>query len=400
MKDAEVVLKSDNADFQMLYFTCSSLSQDDSTLYGLTDMTGSPNIFSYDLGTGKLSILSDNEDGVLRSYVYFNGEWDKGLGKASVVLDSERNILYYIQENEIRRIKDGTIAKLNNVRDDRVTAFMHVSPDGKMLAVPSTDRRALEYDLDTEGYGLDRRPVFSVDERCIKENLSSYLSFYDTETGALLREVTVPGCWITHVVFSPVNPSLMLFNNEWTCRDTGIRRVWLYDWDKGYRQLRCEGDARSRNDWVCHELWSPDGQWVIYHGEKMGGAFVGRIDPVSGECQEILLDKSFRAYGHFTVDGLSNLICDGYFRFPDDKDIVRDNPTDNGPDPHKKNGRYVSLVLPDWKNGVLEWHPLASHDTDWLSQDSHPHPVADHSNHHIYFSSRRDKTIGIYRVAY
>ena len=37
MKDAEVVLKSDNADFQMLYFTCSSLSQDDSTLYGLTE---------------------------------------------------------------------------------------------------------------------------------------------------------------------------------------------------------------------------------------------------------------------------------------------------------------------------------------------------------------------------
>ena len=192
MKDAEVVLKSDKANFQMLYFTCSSLSQDDSKLYGLTDMTGSPNIFSYDLRTGKLDILSDNQDGILRSYVYFNGEWDKGLGKASVVLDSERNILYYIQGTEIRRIKNGTIAKLNNVRGDRVTAFMHVSPDGKMLAVPSTDRRALEYDLDTEGYGLDRRPVSSVDERCIREHLSSYLSFYDTETGALIREVTVP----------------------------------------------------------------------------------------------------------------------------------------------------------------------------------------------------------------
>lgn len=399
MVDVEVVLSDDRFNYQMLYFTCSSLSADDRVLYGITDYDGMPNIFSYDLKDGDLRILSDNTEGVLKSYVYFDGNENAGLGKASVTFDPVLRNIFYIQGNEIRRITNGRITVLSHVDPKRVTAFTHVSHDGRILAVPTTDYRALDYDLEKEGYGLDKRPIFSVDERCIKENLNSYISFYDTESGELLDEITVPRCWITHVVFSPTNSKHLLFNNEWTCRDTGIRRMWLYD-GKQCRQIRSISDDRAADDWVCHEMWTLDGEYVIYHGEKHHRAFVGRINIATGLCQEVLLDPAYTSYGHFTVDGRGDLICDGYFRFPGEKLAERENSTDNGPDPHKKNGRYISMVYPDWNTGCLSWRPLCAHDTDWLGQDSHPHPVASHDMKYVYFSSRRKNMIGIYRVGY
>lgn len=399
MVEAEAVLSDDKIDYQMLYFTCSSLSMDDKVLYGITDYDGMPNIFSYNLENGGFKILSDNTDGVLKSYVYFDGNENAGLGKASVTFDPAGRNIYFIQGDEIRKISGGRITVLNRISKNRVTAFTHVSFDGRVLAVPTTDGRALDYDLEREGCGLDSRPVFSVDQRCIEEDLNSYISFFDTASGELLKEITVPRCWITHVVFSPVNPKHLLFNNEWTCRDTGVRRMWLYD-GLDFRPVRSIAEDRSADDWVCHEMWMPDGGSVIYHGEKHGRAFVGRIDISSGLCREILLDPSYTSYGHFTVDGRGDLICDGYFRFPGEKLADRYNSTDNGPDPHKKNGRYISIVYPDWEGGKLCWKPLTAHDSDWLGQDSHPHPVASHDMKHVYFSSRRKDTIGIYRIRY
>ena len=385
MNIAESVLHEDGCDYQMLYFTSSSLSSDDSILYGMSNRNGYENIFSYDLKKKEFRILSDNIEGILRSYVYFSGTWNRGLGKASVSLDSGNNSIYYIQTDEIRRIRSGEIKVLNHISPDRVTAFTHVSHDGKILAVPTTDKRALDYDLEKEGIDSDRKPCFSIDERCRKERLSSYISFYDTESGNLMNEIRVPSCWVTHVVFSPVDSRYMLFNNEWTSENPGLRRIWLYDGET-YRQLRREGEGRSKDDWVCHEVWSPDGKYVIYHGTRADGPFVGRIDPLSGECIEIPLDSSYTSYGHFTVDGNGDLICDGYYH-------------EKGADDGGK-GRYISLIHPDWENGSLGWYPLCRHCSDWSSQDSHPHPVASHDSKYVYFTSRVGGRLGIFRVSY
>ena len=287
--------------------------------------------------------------------------------------------------NEIRRIRNSEIKMLNHISPDRVTAFTYVSHDGKILAVPTTDKRALDYDLEKEGINSDRKPCFSIDERCRKERLSSYISFYDTESGNLMNEIRVPSCWVTHVVFSPVDSRYMLFNNEWTSENPGLRRIWLYDGET-YRQLRREGEGRSKDDWVCHEVWSPDGKYVIYHGTRADGPFVGRIDPLSGECIEIPLDSSYTSYGHFTVDGNGDLICDGYYH-------------EKGEDDGGK-GRYISLIHPDWENGSLGWYPLCRHCSDWSSQDSHPHPVASHDSKYVYFTSRVGGRLGIFRVSY
>ena len=69
---------------QLLYFTCSSLSRDDRRIFLLSDRTGSPNVVAKDMETGEERILTDNQKGTLKSYVYFDGTFNKGLGKASV----------------------------------------------------------------------------------------------------------------------------------------------------------------------------------------------------------------------------------------------------------------------------------------------------------------------------
>ena len=230
-------------DTQLLYFTCSSLSDDDKRLYLISNRDGHPNVFFKDLETGEERQLTRNQKGNLKGYVYFDGVLNEGLSKASVCLDTHRDLIYYIQDTHICKVDlDGNITVIGEVPDNRMTAFTHVSDDGKLLCVPMTDGRCLDFDPETEGSGLDKRPVYDIDGRVQEENLSSYLCVFDTENGGLQYEKRVPKCWITHVQFNPRNPNLIMYNHEWPSFDCGIRRIWLYNHETDQiRRVRTEG---------------------------------------------------------------------------------------------------------------------------------------------------------------
>ena len=402
---------TDSYDTQLLYFTCSSLDVSDNWLYMMSNRNGSPNVIVKSLSTNEERVLTNNHSGTLKSYVYFTGTLNKGLGKASVCLDSLRNIVYFIQDKWICSVnQNGRITKLNQIPDHRMTAFTHVSSDGRYLCVPMTDGRCLDYDPDIEGSGLDKRPIYSIDQRVQEENLSSYLCVYDTHTGALIYEKRIPKCWITHVQFNPVNPNLIMYNHEWSSFDCGIRRIWVYDRSTDtIRRIRTEGTdtlgntrgyVRSVEDWICHEMWSDDGKEIIYHGGYANGpALVGNYDLKRDTYWEIALPDDYDAYGHFTMDHEGNLVCDGYYRFPGETRRVFSNSTDNGPDPHKKDAEYICKVIPDWSRGILKWIPLCRHESDWLGQDAHPHPIFSHSGDRIFYNSRMHKTVNVYCVS-
>jgi len=399
MYDKRIVSRMDNANTQMLYFTCSSLSADDKRIYLISDRDGSPNVYVHDLQSGEERRLTANTAGALKSYVYFDGEQDRGLGKASVCLDPERDVVYFIQDRDICCVGlDGDIRVLAQVPQGHMTAFTHVSSDGRLLCVPTTDGRILDYDPDTEGYGLDKRPVYDIDARVQKENLNSYLHVYDTETGEEVLCEKVPRCWITHVQFHPLDNRKIMYNHEWPSFDCGVRRIQLFD-GSCHKPLRMQGEGRSAADWVCHEMWSADGRYVIYHGAyDHGPAFVGRVNVEEMTYSEIALPPEYDAYGHFTIEKSGDLVCDGYYKAPGDVPVQRENSTDNGPDPHKKNAEYISRVHPDWSARTLTWTPLCRHESDWLGQDAHPHAIYNHSANTIYFSSRIDEKVGVYSV--
>lgn len=113
----------------------------------ISDRTGHPNLFCRDFESGHEKQLTFNEQGYLKSYVYFDGNPYQGLGKASVSLHSPSKTLYYLQGRDICKVDaQGSHSILAQYPKGQMTAFTHVSADGKRLCVPTTDERALEAD--------------------------------------------------------------------------------------------------------------------------------------------------------------------------------------------------------------------------------------------------------------
>ena len=368
-----------NANEQLLYFTSSSLLKDDSYLAFLSDRTGYPNIFARNLKSGDEIQLSKNQEGVLKSYVYFDGIPYRGISKASVSVHSPSGTIYYIQGRNIIKVTlDGRETILAQYPDDQMTAFTHVSNDNRFLCVPTTDERALDGKLQIN------KITYNIDERVQSENLSSYLRVYDTTTGKEVICEKVEKAWITHVQFSPNDNQKILYNHEWP-GDCGIRRMWLFDGKKHIR-LRTEGAGRSKNDWTCHEMWERDGSAIIYHGafENKGPAYIGCIDINQFKLNEIALNGSKR-YGHFTVGSNGVLVTDGYYETEGDKP--------------GRNGDWICRIDVDWAKQETNWSPLCRSSSSWDSQDSHPHPIIDQKMQFAYFTSDFEGKRAVYKTA-
>ena len=371
---------------QLLYFTSSSLLADDRQLVVISERDGHPNLLLRDLAHGTERQLTHNTDGVLKSYVYFNGQAYRGFGKASVSLHAASGTVYYIQGREIRYVDaDGRARTLAEYPAGQMTAFTHVSSDGTRLCVPTVDARALD---DLRPLGMPR-PDYDIDERVRREHLSSWLRVYDTRTGAEVCCERVPEAWITHVQFSPRDRDLILYNHEWPS-DCGIRRVWLWD-GRSHRRLRDEGPGRGRADWTCHEMWERDGAAILYHGNYQDGRnYVGRVRADGSERVEIPLPAPWRRYGHFTEGPPGLLVTDGCFETEgDDAVAIRG---------HTPGGAWISVLHVDWVRGLIRWQPLCRHGSSWKSQDEHPHPIFNHAGNAILFVSDRDGARGVYAV--
>ena len=366
-------------DCQMLYFTSSSCLRNNNGIVFIGEKNENPNVYWKEFSTGKVTKISQNNDGIMKSYVYFNGEINKGLAKASVCLDNHNEQVYYLQGRDICKADlDGNITVLAQIPEDQVTAFMHVSGDGTRLCVPTTDMRALEAPR-IEGratrFNMNNRK--EIDERVQKEFLNSYLRVYDTKTGEEILCERVPRAWITHVQFHPKDNNIIMYNHEWPS-NCGIRRMWLWNGEY-HKALRTIDEGRGINDWVCHEMWSDDGESVIYHGshDKSGDYFVGRIDMVTGKITEIELPKEYRKYGHFTIscDGL--LVSDGYYQ----------TEKENSDSSAGNQAKWISVQKVNWDAGTIDWYPIEEHNSSWGNQDYHPHPIFSPDGNRVYYTS-------------
>jgi oligogalacturonide lyase len=365
---------------QLPYFTSPGLTADGRILVLISDRSGDPNLVARDLASGREWMLTDNRHGWMRSYVYFDGRPGEGFGRASVSLDPVRGVVYHLQGRELRAVGlDGGSRILATLPDDQVTAFTHVSANGRFVCVPTTSARAIEGPL-SKG-----RPEHDVDARVQAEGLSSWLRVFDTASGALVACTEVPHAWITHVQFAPDGDGTILYNHEWP-GDCGIRRMWLWDGNT-HRRLRDEGRGRSRRDWTCHEMWADGGTSVIYHGKFADGlAYIGRWSRLDGTLTEVALPAGWQRYGHFTADydgGL--LVSDGYYQAEGD--------------PEMRYGAWLSLQRVEWSHGTISWTPLCRHGSSWRSQDEHPHPLFSPDRRHILFTSDVGGRRAAWRVA-
>jgi len=407
MRQSAQRLTEGQANDQLLYFTSNSLTADDQTLVFLSDRDSlipkdrdpraNVNLYALDRTTGQVRRLTENEEGYLRSYVYFEGQPYRGLGLASPSLHGASGDLYYIQGRELRCVNalSGAQRLLAELPANHVTGFTHVSDDNSRICVPTIHEAAFT-------------DVQAIDATVQQLGLVSHLRVFDTRSGAQVQDIEVERGWVTHVQFQPGRNDVILFNHEWPA-DCGIRRIWLWDGKQIHRLrpegMNADGTPRRRADWICHEVWSRDGSTIIYHGRyaaddlvNAGRNFVGRLSPAATDYVEIPFAPQFQRYGHFTTgNAVSQLVSDGYAEFAS-TDLDTDQMEDGALVGVPSGGAWISLLNADWDSSALHWTALCRHGSSWTSQDAHPHPIFNHASTEVLFTSDESGKRAIYRI--
>ncbi|WP_028552107.1 oligogalacturonate lyase family protein [Paenibacillus sp. UNC451MF] len=353
-----------------LYFTSSSFTADNRHILYISDTgTGSPNLFKLALDDGTAVQLTENRDGYMKSYVYYDGNPYRGLAKASPSFAPAADKLLYIQGSEVRLLNVNSLEeRVVYVLPERVmTGFTHLFSDGRYACIPYIDADAFEV-----GEG---NPFGLIRDNVKKEQLSSHIVVVDTTTGEILYSFSHQG-WVTHVQFHPHDPNIVLFNHEGGMVE---QRIWLYD-HGAITRVRDQSDG-GPSLWICHEMWAGVGKAVIYHGTRgvpndpamkdssreQGQivSFVGYMDTRDGQCAELSFSPEMTAYGHFTAS-------------TDESLLVTDGIID---------AYSIHLCRMDWQRLGLDMTLLCRHNSSFTVQDVHAHPIFSHDDRYVLFTS-------------
>jgi oligogalacturonide lyase len=347
-------LTSEPGNHHHLYFTSNSFIADDEHVLLISDSTnGHPNIFSLSLIDGEMIQLTSNNEGYLKSYVYYDGNHYKGLGKASPSYNPNTDTLLYIQGNEVRLLEVKTLDEktIYKLPEGVMTGFTHLSHDGRYACIPYISAKAFDVGEGNQ-FHLIRDKVY-------KEQLESHVLVIDTKTNKGEVWFSQVG-WITHVQFHPKNNSEILYNHEGGDVD---QRIWLYR-DGEITKVR-DQSSESGSIWICHEMWLRDGNGILYHGTKKSGSFVGLAELNKRIDVEISFPSNMISYGHFTSSSK-------------DDQLVTDGVIDS---------KMLHLCRCNWEEKKLSWEPLCYHGSSFQTQDVHPHPIFSHSDRYILFTS-------------
>jgi hypothetical protein len=364
------------------YFTGPAVTTDGRRLVFISDRTGNPNLFSLDMTTGQILQLTDNRYGTLRQYVFSWGNLG-GFGKSSVVLNPNTGNVFYLQGRQVRRVNaySGEQKTIAELPPGWVTSFTHVSADDKWLCVPLIPEAAFlgseEVTINThypQGFGW-------IGDRARKLNLFSELWVVATD-GSEQSVWARQRSWVTHVQFCPTDSRYILFNNEAAGEHAGSQRMWMCDGQTG-ELWKIRPEPLDRKHWTSHENWSRDGKAILYHGaSQVEGIeqlqpYFGVVDRSGKDYTETYLRRGeWQGTGHFTEHPTSgHLITDGYIG-------------------------EMKLIAELWPaaDGHADWRPICRHDSQWIYQDDHPHPIWSPGCGQIIFSSSRASLGDVYGV--
>lgn len=350
---------------QHLYFTSFSVTADDRWLTFISDRSGHPNLYAIDRCDGSMHRLSNNESGLLRSYVYPQGGL-QGFSKVSPCLDPGHNRIFYIRDDTVFFVNldeaDTPEHEVCRLPRGWYGAYTHISPDGKTFCVPCTDPRAFA-DEKTQWEQLGKVPL-----RMEKGGLVTRIYLIDVASGEARVAAETP-FWVTHVQFDPTGSGRIVFNLEGHIEGKGSplpNRIWCLDPNGSFRPVSEE----PVNEWRSHENWALDGKSIVYHGVREGKAFVAARTWEGELLHETSIDGT--EFWHATG------ALDGRRKFVDRRDGM------------------ISIFDPGaTENRLVD---LCRHDTSYVQQDAHAHPITTPSGKGVVFTSIRTGHCQVYEV--
>lgn len=349
---------------QHLYFTSPSVTADDRWLVILSDRDGHPNVYAIDRRDGRIHRVSRNESGLRRSYVYPRGG-AVGLSKASPCLDARLNRVFYVRGDQVFRVdlndREAGEKRLADLPPGWVGGFTHVSPDGKIFAIPCVHPLAFG-DEATQWEQLARVP-----RRMQDGGWETRIYFVDTTTGESRIAASVP-FWVTHLQFDPAGSGRLIFNREGQEKGVPLPdRIWCRETNGTIRPLAEE----EPGEWRSHENWSPDGRSIVYHGSREGRAFVAARTWAGDLLHETAIEGV--EFWHATAH-------------PDGRRLAVD----------RRDG-WISLLDPaaDSSERLVD---LCRHDTSYEDQDAHAHPMVNPNGIGLIFTTNRTGDCQVHEI--
>lgn len=385
-------------DVQHLYFTSPSITNDNKYLIVISESNGIPNLLCIDRETKKVNQLT-NSKGLLKSYTYPEGGL-KGFSKASPFLDSSKNVVYWIEDNQVwKKGLDSSVkpVKLASLPKGWLTGYIHLSSDGKKICVPCTDPRAFNDNEDLTQHDQLKNVPF----RMLENNCKSKLLIIDVETNQIENEVLLP-FWVTHVQFQPDNSDVILCNSEGRVSSLAKRnypywgRIWLINVDGSYRRFFQQKDG----EYINHENWNKLNNSVLYHGKN-------RLNQISLLIYYgmIFINKYIgQFYSRRKLDAFSKHFI--AIRDINGKILYKIN-TDH-PVSHAIFSPCSINFVADSRDGNIYGYRfedkkyirslICGHSSTMKNQDVHPHPRISNDGFSVIFTSDREGKRSVYEV--
>lgn len=341
--------------YQHLYFTSASVTADDRWIAVIHEDAEGVSMRAIDRTNGDIVPVSEPVP-IMYSYVYGQGERGRGFGKASPVLDETTGNLFWIEDDRVRMFRlgeDDAPRDLASLPSGWVTAFNHVSPDGKTLVVPLTEPDAFLPMMTDQGSQMLR-----VSARMVNRGLVTRMLLIDIPTGATQCVAEVP-FWVTHVQFDPGGSGRILFNSEGSYFATGDPhiRIWVLETDGTFHPLYRQPSDHE----VTHENFNPDGSLVVYHGHDRDGRNFVAARTLDGVLVWQTPTDDFR-----TMHAVATRDAPGFTADTNSGEICL--------------GRYDD-------SGKIDWTTLCRHDSTFSYQDAHPHPRMNPDGKGVVFTS-------------
>lgn len=353
-------LTDDTGDTHHPYFTQSLVSHDGKVLLLSSNRTGSWQLYSLGIDTGKIVQLTD----------------DGKIAHHGAVLDPKKMIAYYFNGGALKSVD------LSNLKTSEL--FYSVPEGFKSSSLSLSGKgRYLVFSYSQElNLSTTIKKIYSDFVECFYRRPHSVIMRIDLEKE---RAETIWGEveWFSHTNISPVDDNIILFCHEgpWHL----LQRMWVVN--ALSHEVRPLLPQRQYLESSGHEFFTKSGKVATQYGI--------RGNPLSSDWTyyDVIINPDgsnleryrYRYIGkrptHIQINSKENLGV-GDRAFPDD-------------DPGFKEGNdYVGLI--EYKNQQAKVSLLCRHNTSWRTQHSHPHPIFTPDNKNIIFSSDRGGRCNVY----
>ncbi len=351
-------LTDDRGDSIFPYFTQPVFAPERDLLLVSSNRTGQWQLYGLNLTERKLVQLTDEPDGVSHH--------------GATILPTRGEAAYFAG-GSLKRVSlnGGRAEELYRVPDGFRPSILAPTSDGSRVCFAYSEALALSTETgkiySTMKERLFRRPA------CVVMRVS----VTDGSAEALWGERE----WISHVNVSPVDPNVVVFCHEgpWHL----VQRLWVVRADT--HEVWPLLQQRPRLDRSGHEYFTVGGrlvtQWstCVVPGSSHWVHYNALVNPDGTGLEMYRYDVA--APSHIQTNSREDLFV--------------------GDACHHEAGfregrQFMCLVRHEGDRAVVK--PLCRHDTSWVTQHSHPHPVFSPDDEHVVFNSDRGGRSNIYRA--